>query len=317
VAPLALRDLCDKIRSTRGGHLILRQKPRVVGGSISRAKFLEHLEIVVADQRTATIRDTCTKEFETHDRAAACAVFRPDGKEFFSAEVTAGPHAFSRVGVGAAEDVGEQLLPPKKEVVLCLAYSPDGTDILMGTVAGNVHVIEIATGKVKRTIAVNDKSKLVISLHLVNNGKTLITHSNSVIQYWNLATGKELKRLTDSGDAEMNYLAVSGDGKTMVSQSGKQVTVWDVEKMAARATFTTGWKYCGAISPDGSLIALGFDGGLYTFDGSGKVIRGWGGEGVDVKAIAFSPDGKLCAIGLTEGRMILFDANALAVADEH
>jgi WD40 repeat protein len=278
----------------------------VVGTSFSNLKFSETMTIRAGGTQVFNV-ETGVKEMAKTDRPALCAVFKSDGSEILSAELSNGPQAFP-----FKAETEKALSLPNEEVAFSIQYSNDGLDAIIGSVQGNVHIIEIATGKVKRTINVN-AGKIVISVHVVNAGKTLITHCGGMIQYWDLATGTEVKKiLPDNKDCEIGYAAVSADKKTMISQCDTTVSIWDVEKMTLKKTFVTGWKYCGAVSPDGSLIALGFNGGFYTFTSEGNVIRGWGGDGVDIKTLAFSPDGKLCAAGLGAGSMYIFDAGILA-----
>lgn len=281
----------------------------VVGTSFSTTEFYG-TKLRVGGTQVFNV-ETGVKEMAKTDRPALSAVFSPDGKEVLSSELSNGPQVFT-----FKAETEKPLVLPNEEVGFTLIYSGDGTEAIIGTVQGKVHIFDKATGSIKRSITVNESSKIVLSLHLVNNGKTLITHSGGAIQFWDLATGKEIKKLSPGGEAEYGYVAVSGDKKTMISQHDTVITIWDVEKMAAKKTFETGWKYCGAISPDGSLIALGFNGGFYTFTNEGNVIRGWGGDGVDVKSIAFSPDGKRCAVGIDDGELYIFDAAILATKAE-
>lgn len=282
----------------------------VIGSSFSNLQYSETMTIRAGGTQVFNI-ETGVKEMAITDRPSLCAVFRPDGKEVLSAELSNGLQTFT------FKDGNEKAIKvPNDEITFCTLYTEDGLNAILGTVKGNVHIIEIATGKVKQTIKTNDSTKLVISLHLVNGGKTLITHSAGEIQSWDLATGKLNQRYKSQDGSEVGYIAVSGDKKTMVSQSGKTVSIWDLEKMTVKTTFQTGWKYCGAVSYDGSLIALGFDGGFYTFNNKGEVIRGWGGDGVNIKTLSFSSDGKLCAAGLAAGQLFIFDAAILATKAE-
>jgi WD40 repeat protein len=282
----------------------------VVGTSFSNLKYSETLTMRAGGTQVFNI-ETGVKELAITDRPALCAVFRPDGKEILSAELSNGPRTFSFKD-GAEKSIKSQ----NEEVTFTTLYSENGMDAITGTVKGNVYITDIATGKLKNTIKTNDSAQIVISLHLFNNGKNLITHSAGAIQFWDLASGKLTKYYTPANGKSVSYVAVSGDKKTMISQSGKTVSIWNLETMDIKITFETSWKYCGAISPDGSLIALGFDGGFYTFNNKGEVIRGWGGDDVDVKSLSFSPDGKLCAAGLSSGRLYIFDAAVLATSAE-
>ena len=101
-------------------------------------------------------------------------------------------------------------------------------------------------------------------------------------------------------------LAFSPDGKTLVSGSFQEVTLWDAEKGEPKSRLTgfADKVCCVAFSPDGKRFVVG--GGAPTEDGEVKVFDAATGKlFTEIKAghsdtvfgAAFSPDGKLLATG--------------------
>ncbi|HIC87992.1 MAG TPA: hypothetical protein EYP04_01100 [Anaerolineae bacterium] len=55
---------------------------------------------------------------------------------------------------------------------------------------------------------------------------------------------------------------------------------------------------CGALSPDGRLLALGSGEDILVWDvGEGRLVRRLTGHSMGVRSVAFSPDGRLLASG--------------------
>ncbi|HWY35958.1 MAG TPA: hypothetical protein VNX68_15045, partial [Nitrosopumilaceae archaeon] len=169
-----------------------------------------------------------------------------------------------------------------------------------------------ATGKLISTLAA-EKDKIIISMHLLNDGKTLISHSGGVIKYWDLTTGALIKTISaGEGEAnEMNCVNLSADGKTLIAYAPNQILIYDAEKGEIKAKSSTGNGYCCAVSNDGSLMAFGFSKGFYTFNSKGEVLRGIGAG--DVRAMAFSPDGKALIVALKEGEILKYLSAEIAV----
>lgn len=125
---------------------------------------------------------------------------------------------------------------------------------------------------------------------------------------------QEAQRVLDAHKDWILGLAISKDGATLVSgDDGGHVIVWDrAEGKEARRWKVKGWTYALALSPDAQQLLLSerlpliFDSGRY---GATKIWDPTSGEmkrdlaalfkQEHMGAAAFSPDGKLLAIGKT------------------
>jgi WD40 repeat protein len=137
---------------------------------------------------------------------------------------------------------------------------------------------------------------------------------------WEVATGKELLALTGH-QQEILCVAFSPDGKRLASGSSwasnasrPNVKVWDAETGKEVHTLggLSGEAFCVAFSPDGKRLAVGTRNFADQREAGG--IRGevrvwdvervrltatWRPHGQGVNSLAFRPDGKQLALGLT------------------
>lgn len=126
-------------------------------------------------------------------------------------------------------------------------------------------------------------------------------------------------RATLEGHAEgVCSVAFSRDGKRLASLArGNEVRIWD----AARGELVVAFKddrpgaiECLALSPDGKLVATGDwrSGGEVSLRDAttGKLLGSLMGHEAKVRAVAFSPDGKLLACASMTDEVVLWDVGA-------
>lgn len=129
-----------------------------------------------------------------------------------------------------------------------------------------------------------------------------VGQSPGVVWVWDLATGKQLKRLDQDDAGEVVSLAFSPDGKLLAGggQNGS-IQRWTGDAYMAGELLHAhaGPVWALAFSPDGKTLASGgADHEIGEWDtATGKLVRTLKGHEHLVLSLAYSPDGKLLASG--------------------
>jgi WD40 repeat protein len=110
-----------------------------------------------------------------------------------------------------------------------LVYTSDGKQILS---AGGDRVLrwwDLATGKPVRTVNLQGNSGPGFCVTLSPDGKTLVAQEGQELIFWEIATGKELKKLPIGNQNALSYLYFSPDGKTLAVGGNPifKVSLWD------------------------------------------------------------------------------------------
>jgi WD40 repeat protein len=200
----------------------------------------------------------------------------------------------------------------------CLTFAPDGRTLAAGSSDNSVHVWDVATGKELGPAV--PQTDVVFALAFAPRGKALAVASQKTIYLH--GPGDGLRRFAEQDDG-VSCLVFAPDEKTLASGGGDgTVSLWDVatgkelhhlidhDEMITSLFF----------SPDGKTVIAGSqDHTLRFWDvATGKELRqlstakakgaqaGFGQR--TVPAIAFAPDGKVLAVGGTQGAIRLLDA---------
>ena len=187
-----------------------------------------------------------------------------------------------------------------------LAFSPDGKHLVSGGARAWEHH-ENEDGSTVRPDATY--------MFMIEDGKSYYFyfgedgHMDTTAKIWEVATGKCITTLENHG--WMNRIAFSGDGNRLVTSSAKYINLWCTQTWEKLATFDTVKIESLALSPDGTLLAIG---GTWPEQciqiwnvEAGVLIVEFSGHKSDVESVAFSPDSTILASGSYDGTIFLWD----------
>jgi WD40 repeat protein len=212
------------------------------------------------------------------------------------------------------------------ENVRQVAFTPDSAQLASASDDNTVKLWEVATGEESRTFF--GHSAYVCCVAVSPDGQMLASGDISgAIKLWDIKLGQEGVHLTDvNADAHkgVDSVAFSPDGRRLAAGYDDQdVRIWDVTNGELKQTIVTGQHSFisnVAFSPDGRWLASGSgDGSVKVWDLTGAD----GGNGTsnspraiyqfdigdDIHGVAFSPDGKLLAVGSYDQTVTLWNTS--------
>jgi RNA polymerase sigma factor (sigma-70 family) len=195
--------------------------------------------------------------------------------------------------------------------LLCVAFAPDGQSVAAGgdETDPGVYLYDVRT---RRHRHFGERAGGVRALAFAPDGHTLATGNKyGTIQWWNIATGKELCAWQAHED-EVQALAVTTDGRTIISSGvDGAVHLWDAATGLERAA---GQERLGSdvsivLSPDGRWFASGGADGVVRLRTvtDGTAIRQFRGDGTAIRALAITRDGQTVIAGDAAGKISCWD----------
>jgi WD40 repeat protein len=165
-------------------------------------------------------------------------------------------------------------------------------------------------------------------LAISNDGRYVAAIEYGVAKAWDIKTGKMLTQAGDYSQNKTLSVAISNDGKHLITGSEKRFTeIWDIasgEKILKLEGYlnqvderilSDSYMYWAALvneaklSPDGRFIAIGRTGNnakIIDFK-TGRVYATLKGHKSMVISLCFSPDGKYLATGGLDGKAIVYN----------
>jgi WD40 repeat protein len=219
--------------------------------------------------------------------------------------------------------VGKELhaRPGHANLVNVLAVSPDGKLVASAALHNpSLHLWDAATGRLLRRLQGCDNGVEVCAFSA--DGKQLVSGgSEGSIQVWNVADGKEVRRIEVAGFPDRTFLRLSPDGKCLnaIQYSNSvpaRAAVWDLStgKLLAQrpykvAVYRDGDHLFSAIrldshvafSPDGQSVTVRHGQRLVIEDVKSGRILSLLPEKLG-RPVAFSPDGQLIAAAVLKPR---------------
>ena len=259
------------------------------------------------------------RSFPGSSEAIRCVAFSPNGEllavGIWEWEKMWGPSGEAVIlwRVSDGEEVAS-LEGPGYARVRALAFSSDGETLAWAESNREVGAWDVAARQILywdqlRTgnsaavwsVAFSLDGTLLASGHESNQK----TRDPSVV-IWDIATGREIRRLTGHSDEPVPAVAFSPDGQLLASGTWVEyeAKVWDVKSGEVILDLPHDKAvYAAVFSPDGTILATGT--GRYVGSGevrlwdvtSGAEIRVLEGHTKSVRSLAFSPDGRFLASG--------------------
>ena len=208
------------------------------------------------------------------------------------------------------------LLKGHGSVVLGLAFSPDGSRLISGSVDNTAIIWDtglqtgVRVAEPKLLHRLEGHKDHIYAVGFSPDGSRAVTGSEDHdLRLWRVDDGKEIAHMTGHGD-KVTSLAVAPDGTVASGDFSGEIRLWD----ARDGRFTRILAKKGALpgslsfSPDGKLLLTGNFGPaapwpLHVYDvASGKEIATYTGHDNTVFATAFSPDGRWAASGGFDNR---------------
>ena len=175
---------------------------------------------------TATQR---TKWSESSKRVSSIA-FSPDGRLLASGSADDGTIKLWEVETGQHIATFTEK-PEEGSSMLCVALSPDGTKLAVGSAAG-IKLLEVPTGEHIYTRQHIDVGELEFPAHIFSvafspDGRMLASASWDGVKLWEIETGKNLTTLRGH-TRTVASVAFSPDGLTFALNSVDGTEVWDI-----------------------------------------------------------------------------------------
>ena len=256
-----------------------------------------------------------------HTSPVKSVVFTPDGTGLVSVSYPQ-PGMDHPIPIGAlkiwdatsGECIEHSLDGPRDSMCTATAFNRDGSLLAVGFANGTVKVWHVGTGECLNSFAVHTWPVKAIAFspddQLLASGTSYLP----TLRVWNVTTGNLVANLPNSWPGIA--VGFSPDGKILASSEGDYVNFWDVTTQCTETVKKPRHYYgvCAvAFNPDGTVLAVASrqSDEIKLLDiATRRCVETIFAKGSDVRALAFSPSGRLLAVGTGTGRVELYDLSA-------
>ena len=205
--------------------------------------------------------------------------FRRDGK--YLASGGGEPSRGSEIKVWQPGDgrLWQEFKNVHSDTVLAFDFSPDGKYLASGAADKFVKVLDLATGKVVKSL--EGHTHHVLGVSWKSDGRTLVSSgADNVIKVWDFITGERKKTIEGFGKEVTSISFLGNTDQALASAGDNQVRIVRENGETVRALAgATDYMYSSAATADGRIIVAG---------GADSLLRVW--DGADGKEInAFAP----------------------------
>jgi WD40 repeat protein len=307
----------DPKRAPAGLVAVLGEAGPVQTDAVHRVAFSPDGKLLASAcwDRTIFLRDTATgrvrRVLRGHTGPVPGIAFSPDGQALVSASLDGSLKIWSVV-----KEDPPQSVPTGLGELWAVAVSPDGRFVAAGSRGGTIRLWKWGDWENPTTLATRAEwvFSLVFSLdeEILASAWAAERPDEGAIRLYSTATGKPTRTLPAHGRA-VHTLWLHRDGKLLASVGAdNKVNLWDLRSGEHLADFShrSPHGHSVSISPDGKKVAVAmadlvdvYDLSTRTREGGTEALSGhaelWGG--------AFSPDGKLLAVGDHHGGVFLYE----------
>jgi WD40 repeat protein len=219
------------------------------------------------------------------------------------------PVTLHALGVALPKMRERKLLRGHTDAISSIAFSPDGLTVLTASEDHTARTWDIYAGVERLALVHEDSIKGAI---FSPNGARILTIGKGAY-IWDAKTGK---KIADLAGAESGMAVFSADGKRIAVNTSR-VEIWDAEKYTLLTEFDTNdpGATCVALSPDGTLIAIGYyNGDLEIFEIASKTLVATFHHTQQINSIAFSSDQKKIISASNDNTAVVWDLTKKAKA---
>lgn len=214
------------------------------------------------------------------------------------------PQADMALQRASRQNFGERIILTPTDIS-SVAFSPDGSSILMALYGGTVQLYDVQSGGV-RWEATQFTGAPWVSIS-PDNRYALVTDERGHLL--DLATGEEVRQFTDPSSGWVGAAVFSPDGRSILAAGEGSSWIEDIHTGEVIREFA-GTALDAQFSPDGGTVAtLNADGIVRLWDArNGQEIRQWSVPSTD--EIVFSPDGRYLATSADDKTARLWDVES-------
>jgi WD40 repeat protein len=269
-------------------------------------------EVVLLDPATGNVMGRLSGQ----DGKVTALAFSRDGSDLAVASGAPGASGVVRVYFfppsGIPINKPEVVINAHKDVILGLAFSPDGNTLATCGYDRLVKLWDVNTGRERRTL--KDHSDAVYSVAFSPDGKLLASGgADRAVKVWDVATGTRLYTLGESTDW-VYAVAWHPDGRHLAGAGvDRSIRVWDASAAGGRVVQSV-FAHAGPVN----RLAYNVNGSTLYSLSEDRTAKAWTAAAMAERtvyprqpdtplALAVRGDGKQLALGRYDGAVVLLD----------